>query len=288
MLSDVVLTNRDRPLFRYTAVFTAAIFFHVTLFLSLNHDGSFGVQEAHAAGPESDKDKPAIFVLNFQKGGDYVKSISVNRIQEYLRTLVSMNSSVRMVTQAIKPPEVKKPTERAAVKRPLEQNKDLQAADALWKGKERLEKSMWKRAAKNFNRAIKLYHKRIELLEDLDKLVEAQLFLSLARFAQGFTDDGEEALARVVVLRPDLIVDKRWQSPEFTKALQRLKSGLSRVPTGKIKVPAVAAVPDLRGRAPERHRGGRGRGPAARSSLHSDRRAGPQALGEEGPHPRQG
>ncbi|MFT7623221.1 MAG: hypothetical protein ACI9WU_002400, partial [Myxococcota bacterium] len=40
-----MLTNKDRAFFRYTAVLTAAIFFHVTLCLSLDRDG-FGVSTA--------------------------------------------------------------------------------------------------------------------------------------------------------------------------------------------------------------------------------------------------
>ncbi|HIN85859.1 MAG TPA: PEGA domain-containing protein, partial [Myxococcales bacterium] len=212
------------------------------MFLSINQNGHIGVQQAQAWAPppiQKDKNLPAVYVVPFQRVGDYVSGSAVSRVDEYFRTLVDMNSDIQLRRSAIKKAA---PEKLQVTKKPLRQDRDLEAADkAVWKGKEALRKRLWARAAGNFTRAAKLYERKLAVLEDFDKLVDAQLFIALSRFAQGYEADAEEALARVVTLRPELIVDKRWRSPEFESAIKRLKSGLARVPTGTLNISCSVA-----------------------------------------------
>ena len=237
----MLFATRSPRRFRCIAGVTAALFFYVTLFLSVNHNGSLGIANANAWTPpipRGNKNLPGVFFLGFQRAGNYVSESASIRISEYYKTLLAMNSAYRLVTKPVKPVV---PTKPVAVKKPLKQNKYLEKADkSVWSGKDLLEKRKWGAAGSKFATAVRYYEKHMGELEDMDKFVEAQLFLAVARFAQGYDDDGEEALAKVVVLRPDLVVDRRWRSPTFIKALDRLKQGLSRVPTGTITIRCMA------------------------------------------------
>jgi len=205
--------------------------------LSVSQDGSIGISEAHAWAPpaiKKDENLPSVYVVPFQRVGDYVSGSAVRRVDEYYRTLVDMNSQIRLERSSVKKEE---PKQVVVAKKPMRQDRNLEAADkAVWRGKEALQKRKWANAATHFIRAAKLYERKLAILEDFDKYVDAQLFIALSRFAQGYEADAEEALARVVTLRPELIVDKRWRSPEFDSAIKRLKSGLARIPTGTMKI----------------------------------------------------
>ena len=228
----MLLLDYRRPVYRRASLAVAILFFNATFFLSAR-PGGFGVSTASAMAPPGD-DRPSVYVVEFQRGGDYVSEMALKKIESYYRTLLSMNSGVTIVQSAVKAPVE---AEAAPKPRPMVQDKDLEKADKLlWKGKDQLREKKWRKAVKSFGGAIKRYKKKVALLEDLDKMVEAMLLLSIARFAQGYEENGEEDLAKVLVLRPDLVVDRRWKSPAFTASIKRLKDGLFRVPTGTLTV----------------------------------------------------
>jgi hypothetical protein len=232
----VLLFDTRRLIVRRTALCAVILIFNVTLMLNTQSGGGFGLAEAQAAPPKA---QPSVYVVPFQRGGEYVSQISLGKIESYYRMLLSMNPEVG-ISDGVVVPDV--PAVDAPKKNALTQDKDLEAADKkLWAGKELMRSKKWRKAVRSFASAVKKYKKKLAVLEDMDKMVEAMLLMSIARFAQGYEDDGEEVLAKVLALRPDLVVDRRWESPAFTAALKRLKSGLFRVPTGTITVACPGA-----------------------------------------------
>jgi hypothetical protein len=161
--------------------------------------------------------KQRVLLVPIQRGED-VSSVVPGRVDEYIRTLLEMSGKLKVLGLS---GLVDKPVKPVAA--PVETDKILKKADeALWKGKEAAEKGQFGRAIKLFKRSAKLYEKRFDKLVDFDKYIDASLGVSLAYFLAGFEDNGEDALAPVVVLRPDLLLDKRKVPKPAIAALERL------------------------------------------------------------------
>jgi hypothetical protein len=171
---------------------------------------------AHAQGIGA-TGKQRVLLIPIQRSED-VSSVVPGRVDEYIRTLLEMSGKVEvlglsgLVDKPLKPVPVAVETDKTLLK----------ADEALWKGKEAAEKEQWGQAIKLFKRSAKLYEKRFDKLVDFDKYIDAALGVSLAYFLAGFEDNGEDALAPVVVLRPDLILDKRRVPKPAIEALNRL------------------------------------------------------------------
>ncbi|MGB0588770.1 MAG: PEGA domain-containing protein [Myxococcota bacterium] len=171
---------------------------------------------AHAQGIGA-TGKQRVLVIPIQRGED-VSSVVPGRVDEYIRTLLEMSGKIEVLGVS---DLVDKPVKPVAI--PVETDKVLLKADeALWKGKEAAEKGQWGQAIKLFKRSAKLYEKRFDKLVDFDKYIDASLGVSLGYFLAGFEDNGEDALAPVVVLRPDIILDKRKVPKPAIAALERL------------------------------------------------------------------
>ena len=175
--------------------------------------------------------KQRVLVIPIQRA-ESVSSVIPGRVDEYVRSLLQMSGKVEVVGLS---GLVDKPVEPKPVA--VQTDKFLLKADeTLWKGKEAAEKGKWGEAIKLFKRSAKLYEKRFDKLVDFDKYIDASLGISLGYFLAGYEDNGEDALAPVVVMRPDLILDKRRVPKTAIAALERLTKLYAGGTKGKVEV----------------------------------------------------
>ncbi|MEZ4266402.1 MAG: PEGA domain-containing protein [Myxococcota bacterium] len=173
---------------------------------------------APPAGGGDEPQKTRVLLVPMQRA-DEVSSIVTNRVGDYLRTILEMNNGLRLFS-----PETLEKPDQKAIQRAAETDPTLVAADAaLWAAKEAATKSDFNAAVEKFKESLALYDKGLDKLVDFDKLVDAALGVSLAYFMAGFDDNGEDALSAVLVIRPDLILDKRKVPAAATGALERLR-----------------------------------------------------------------
>ncbi|MCB9727538.1 MAG: PEGA domain-containing protein [Deltaproteobacteria bacterium] len=178
------------------------------------------VGPAWAAAPAASDEpqKTRVLLVPMQRADD-VSSIITNRVGDYLRTILEMNGKLALFA----PDTLEKPDESAR-QRAAETDPTLVAADAaLWAAKEAATKSDFTGAVEKFKDALALYDKGLAHLVDFDKLVDAALGVSLAYFMAGYDDNGEDALSAVLVMRPELILDKRKVPAAAAAALERLR-----------------------------------------------------------------
>lgn len=186
---------------------------------------------AWAQSPE-DAGKQRILLIPMQRAED-VSSVVPGRVNDYLKTIMEMSDSLEVFV----PDTLEVPEEDASRAPAEEADKTLQKADdTLWKAKEEAEKGKYMTAAKTFKKAMKLYEKRFAQLNDFDKYVDASLGVALAYFLAGYDDNGEDALAPVLVLRPSLVLDKRKVPKPAIAALQRLQHLYSTAAPGKVVI----------------------------------------------------
>lgn len=174
-----------------------------------------------AATPTADSGEPEptrVLLVPMQRA-DEVSSIVSSRVGDYLRTILEMNKGLRVYS-----PETLEKPDQKAIQRAAETDPTLVAADAaLWAAKEAANKSDFNGAVEKFKESLALYEKGLDKLVDFDKLVDAALGVSLAYFMAGFDDNGEDALSAVLVIRPELILDKRKVPAAAAGALERLR-----------------------------------------------------------------
>lgn len=188
----------------------------------------------------ADGDKPRVLVMPMERHQG-VSALVPNKVDEYFRTILQMNQKVVLVP----PTELGK---QEAAPKPKAQETDptlVKADKELWKAKDLAEKGRWKKANKSFQKAMKLYEKRFDVLVDFDKYVDAALGVSLSYFGMGYDDNGEDALARVVQLRPTTVLDKRKVPKEAMQALQRLNMLYARPLGGEVRVTSIPEGADV-------------------------------------------
>jgi len=180
-------------------------------------------------------DKPQVLVIPLQRGPN-VSGLIQPKIDEYFRTILAMNRKLKLVTiDGLKTKKVKK------VRKAVSKDPTIAKADkALWKGQELLDKKKYMDAQKAFTKAKKLYQKKFAELVDFDKYIEALLGRSKAYFLAEYEDNGEDALAEVMSLRPNTVLDKRKVPKPMIIALKRLQMLYSRPEKGKVMVSSPA------------------------------------------------
>lgn len=212
------------PTARRTTACVMALAFFVTN-AALDMDGAALAQGIGATG------KQRVLVVPIQRAED-VSSVVPGRVGEYIQTLLNMSGKVEVVGMSDLVDKPAKP-----VIRPIETDKLIvQADEALWKAKDAAQKGSYGKAIKLFKRATKLYEKRFDKLVDFDKYIDAALGVSLAYFLAGYEDNGEDALAPLLVLRPNLILDKRKVPKTAIDALERLTRMYSGGTPGKVTI----------------------------------------------------
>ncbi len=180
--------------------------------------------------------KQRVLLVPMQRG-DEVSSVVPGRIFEYLQTILEMNAAIDISTlQTLRPP-----TKEEVIKAPETDATLVKADEALWAAKELVEKKAYKKAIKTYKKAMKGYEKRFAQLVDFDKYVDASLGVALAYFLSGYDDNGEDALAPVLALRPTLLLDKRKVPEPAIAALARLKHIGDNSAKGAVEVTANIA-----------------------------------------------
>lgn len=223
---QISLLLRAPSTLRALALVTTAAFLQATL---------WAAAPAFAAPKAGASTVPRVLLVPFQKG-EGVSDLITQRIQEYLTTLLSMSSRMELLdATALRKPVVEAPPEPESKAPAI-----AKADELLWKGKELLEKKKERDAIEQFMAAIEIYEENFKELRDYEKLVDAMLQLSLAYYREGYDDNGEEVLAKAIVLRPDLILDARQFSKGMTEAAVRIKGQFSKSEMGTIRVEAGA------------------------------------------------
>lgn len=201
--------------------------------LALTLSVGAGVPPEGWAAEPADDDSPRVLLVPLQRD-PATSSVVPGRVQEYLETILKMNRKLKILSfEDLRREPQPKP------KRVEETDPTLKKADkALWDAKELVTKGKAKDAVKVFKNAMRLYEKRFDELADFDKYVDAALGVALSWFVAGYDDNGEDALARVISLRPDTVLDKRRVPKKAVEALERLRLLYTKAELGKIEVTA--------------------------------------------------
>lgn len=180
-------------------------------------------------------DKPRVLVIPLQRGPN-VSSLIQPKINEYFQTILTMNRKLKVTSiRQLKNAPAK------VVSKAVSKDPGIAKADkALFKGNELMEKKKYMPAQKSFAKAKSLYEKKFAELVDFDKYVEAALGQATAYFKAEYDDNGEDALAEVIILRPNTVIDKRRVPKTMIAAMKRLQMLYSRPEKGKVTVSASA------------------------------------------------
>ena len=193
-----------------------------------------------AQAEEQEADVPKILIVPLQRG-DSVSSVVPGRVFEYFRTILAMNRKLAVLT----PHQLRTAPKKVAPVVPVTDPKLLKADRLLWSGKELHSKGNYLKAGRVFKRAMRMYESSFAELVDFDKYVDAILGVALSYFDAGYDDNGEDALARVLSLRPNTILDKRKVKKSAFEALQRLQMLYSQAELGRVKVESVPTGGEL-------------------------------------------
>ena len=199
---------------------------------------------AAAASPEGTPGAPTakkrILVVRTQRAKD-VEALVVSKIASYLDTILEMDQRIELVPAAAlaaiaapkAPEQTKKPQERLAQSGTLER-----ADEAVEQARQAGDKKRWGDAIKAYTKAITLFDKELGRLNDFDKYFAVMLERTLAYFAAGFDDNGDEDLYRVMAMKPDLVLGDdvpKSAAVAFVRVKQRLQPA-----GGELRVKASA------------------------------------------------
>lgn len=192
-------------------------------------------------GQPASQTKPKLYTFPFVKG-EGVSQVVFNKEQQYFMTLFKMSTKFELLTdEEIKLQEA---TKQKAEKRKTTKVSApwLEKADnLLWKGKDLIVKKSYNKAITSLNKAKELYEKHYLELRDYDKLVDANLQLSIAFFLAGYKDNGEELLKDVLVWRPTLVVDRKKYPKPLVESLESLRELLEGRKGGVVRVESTPA-----------------------------------------------
>jgi hypothetical protein len=199
-------------------------------------------------------DKKRVLLMPVERG-ESVLSVVPREVAESLRTILSNNRTIEI----LRPSDLKKPDVALVADKPKAKSKDkllVKADKALWDAKELAGKEKYLSSAKLFKKAMSYYEKRFAKLVDFDKYVDAALGVSLSYFFAGYDDNGEDALAPVMILKPTTVLQRRKVPKAAMEALDRLRKLYSKASSGRIRIesnpPGAVVYVDgvLRGQTP--------------------------------------
>ena len=171
-----------------------------------------------------------IYRLDMVHGPD-VSDMMALRIEEFYKAILDVNSQFHLLMDEDLiiglAPEVKEKASNPALEK---------ADEALWQGKEKVERGRYRKAASLLKKAIQGYESNFTDLVDYDKMVDAYLQLAIAQFEQGYKDNARETMDVLIVLRPDTRVDPRKFGSEFIEMLEGARQRLQAKPTAQIYV----------------------------------------------------
>ncbi|MEC8025677.1 MAG: PEGA domain-containing protein [Myxococcota bacterium] len=179
-------------------------------------------------------DKPAVYILPFQRSTDLVTPEALTEVESYYRTLLSMNTTVHVLNPTVSTPDPKpvsapEPTVKNVTDR------DVLSADAAVETATKMaSQGKWAAAAKQLKRAIRTYEKKVAVLPGVTRLVIAYRQLVRVRYGQKFDDDGEDLLWRLLAINPDVDLSS-FATPAIEAAVSRVRRRLA-IPTGTVTV----------------------------------------------------
>jgi hypothetical protein len=157
---------------------------------------------ARANAPKGQK---RVLVVKTQRADD-VPGTVVGRVMGYVDTLLGIDGKLEVVAPAaLAPAEVSKPANEGRSNAKLTEKGTLErAAEAAEQAEKAAQKKRWADALKGWTKSIALYEKGLHLMADITPYVRALTGRALAYFGQGFDDNGEEELAHVLAIEPNL------------------------------------------------------------------------------------
>ena len=180
--------------------------------------GVLSLAAGHAARAEEGGGPMRVLAVKTQRADD-VGAIVGSRVDKAVGTALAVESRIALVL----PEGLADAGPVASKGAPTTDETLIKADKAVDEAKGLFSKGKYIDAVKGFATAMALYEKKIEVLEDFDRYVDAQLGKALAYFAAGYDDNGEDELGKVLTLRPTLVLDKRKVPKAASDALDRLQ-----------------------------------------------------------------
>ncbi len=145
-----------------------------------------------------------VLVVKTQRAED-VPGTVVGRVMGYVDTLLGIDGKLEVVAPAaLAPAEVSKPANEGRNTKVAEKGTLERAAEAAEQAEKAVQKKRWAEALKGWTKAIALYEKALAQMGDIGPYVKALTGRAVAYFGQGFDDNGEEELAHVLAMAPEL------------------------------------------------------------------------------------
>lgn len=187
------------------------------------------------AAAQQDGGKKKVLLVKTQRHADS-SNIAATRVDNAVGTFLAIDSRLELFL-----PEGLAAAKPEAEPEPVEVDEQLvRAAKAVDEAAELRAKGRHMDAAKAYRRAMGLYEKRLDKLENFDLYVDAQLQRALAFYDAGYDDNGEEELAKVLAMRPSLVLDRRQTPKAAMDSLERLRSVFGRSTAEPVTVEANA------------------------------------------------
>ncbi len=178
--------------------------------------------EAAAAG------KRAVLFVPLQRS-EHVPEGVPPRVEEYLRALVEIDPSIRLVPVA--PDAWKAPEETpasAAGPEPLRENPVLQRARGLAEsGRSAVQKRRFEAGLMQLMSAEKLFRGQLAELEDFDQYVDVLVWIAAGLVLGGFREEAGPALRNLVTVRPDIVLPAAEFDRRFIEAVEGAKRRLT-------------------------------------------------------------
>lgn len=194
--------------------------------------GPFGAPPAAA---QQDGGKKKVLLVKTQRHADS-SNIAATRVDNAVGTFLAIDSRLELFL-----PEGLAAAKPAAAPEPVEVDEQLvRAAKAVDEAAALRAKGRHMDATKAYRRAMSLYEKRLDKLENFDLYVDAQLQRALAFYDAGYDDNGEEELAKVLAMRPSLVLDRRQTPKAAMESLERLRAVFGRSAAEPVTVEANA------------------------------------------------
>jgi hypothetical protein len=162
-----------------------------------------------------------------------------SRVEEYFKALIEIEPRIKLValpaefspapTLSAAPVEEPK-VEAAPALAPLPPHPDLEkAAKMADQGREAAKAGKWEKALTTLIGARDLYAKRLNDLEDFDRYTDVLAWIAASFLNGGYAEEGNDALAQLLAVRPTLAADAGEFGAKFVDAVEngkkRLKEG---------------------------------------------------------------
>ncbi len=173
--------------------------------------------------------KTAVLFVPLQRSEHVAESVPP-RVEEYLRALVEIDPSIRLVTVA--PEAWKAPEETpapAAGPEPVRENPVLQKARGLAEsGRAAVQKRRFEAGLLQLMKAERLFRGQLAALEDFDQYVDVLVWIAAGLVLGGFREEAGPALRNLVTVRPDIALPAAEFDKRFIDAVEGAKGRLAR------------------------------------------------------------